>query len=51
MAPVFFVFRMRIYTGFILSECACMTAGLGAYPALTDPKPGSGPTNIEALKQ
>ena len=32
MTPVFFNFRMRLYSGFILSECSCIMAGLGAYP-------------------
>ena len=44
MAPVFFNFRMRIYAGFTLSECACIMAGLGAYPASSQPRPGQGPT-------
>ena len=50
MTPVFFNFRMRLYTGFILSECACIMAGLGAYPVKSDPKPGQGPSNLEALE-
>ena len=29
MTPVFFNFRMRLYTGFILSECSCIMAGIG----------------------
>ena len=33
MVPVFFTFRMRIYSGFCLSEVVCIMAGLGAYPA------------------
>ena len=40
---------MRIYAGFTLSECACIMAGLGAYPKCTKPKPGQGPTNQEDL--
>merc|ERR1712020_731975 len=44
MTPVFFNFRMRLYTGFILSECSCIMAGLGAYPVKSDPKPGQGPS-------
>ena len=50
MTPVFFNFRMRLYTGFILSECSCIMAGLGAYPVKSDPKPGQGPSNLEALE-
>jgi len=50
MTPVFFNFRMRLYTGFILSECSCIMAGLGAYPVKSDPKPGQGPSKLEALE-
>ena len=49
MTPVFFNFRMRLYTGFILSECSCIMAGLGAYPVKSDPKPGQGPSKLEQL--
>ena len=27
MMPIFFNFRMRIYAGFTLSECACIMSG------------------------
>ena len=50
MTPVFFNFRMRLYSGFILSECSCIMAGLGAYPSKSNPKPGQGPSNLEALE-
>lgn len=40
----FFNFRMRIYTGVMLSECVCTMAGLGAYPDWCKPKYGMGPT-------
>lgn len=49
MMPVFFSFRMRIYAGFCLSECACISAGLGAFPLKSNPKPGQGPSVPEAL--
>lgn len=49
MTPLFFNFRMRFYCGFILSEVACILAGLGAYPVDSQPKPGQGPTNLENL--
>ena len=49
MTPGFFNFRMRLYTGFILSECSCIMAGLGAYPVKSDPKPGQGPSKLEQL--
>ena len=48
--PCFFAFRMRMYIGMRLSECVFTMAGLGAYPAITDPKPGRGPSkNFNAL--
>ncbi|XP_045138233.1 lysophospholipid acyltransferase 7-like [Portunus trituberculatus] len=49
MTPVFFNFRMRIYAGFVLSECVCIMAGLGAYPSVCEPKPGRGPTKYQPL--
>lgn len=49
--PTFFIFRMRIYTGLVMSECVCTMAGLGAYPVATAPRSGEGPTKeYEALK-
>jgi lysophospholipid acyltransferase 7 len=42
--PTFFIFRMRIYIGLMLSECACTMAGLGAYPTALSPRCGSGPS-------
>uniref|UniRef100_A0A0A9XEX5 Lysophospholipid acyltransferase 7 n=1 Tax=Lygus hesperus TaxID=30085 RepID=A0A0A9XEX5_LYGHE len=42
--PAFGQFRSRIYIGLRLSEGVCATAGLGCYPAVTDPKPGKGPS-------
>uniref|UniRef100_A0A1B6C1Y2 Lysophospholipid acyltransferase 7 n=1 Tax=Clastoptera arizonana TaxID=38151 RepID=A0A1B6C1Y2_9HEMI len=42
--PSFFNFRMRMYIGMCLSECVLIMAGLGAYPVVTDPRPGQGPT-------
>merc|ERR1719300_140215 len=51
MMPIFFNFRMRIYAGFTLSECACIMSGLGAYPVASDPRPGQGPTKLENLAE
>ena len=51
MTPVFFNFRMRLYSGFVLSECSCIAAGLGAYPIGSDPKPGVGPTKLSFLQE
>ncbi|KAK4029280.1 Lysophospholipid acyltransferase 7 [Daphnia magna] len=49
ITPLFFTFRMRFYSGFILSEAACIMAGLGAYPVESQPKPGNGPTALQHL--
>jgi len=49
MIPLFFCFRMRFYTGFGLSEGACIAAGLGAYPVRAYARPGQGPTVLAAL--
>ena len=49
MTPLFFTFRMRFYSGFILSEVACIMAGLGAYPSESQPRPGNGPTALQHL--
>ncbi|CAH8648416.1 unnamed protein product [Heterobilharzia americana] len=49
MMIVFFTFRMRIYFAWKMSECVCMSAGLGAYPKLSEPEKGEGPTNLRAL--
>jgi len=51
MMPIFFNFRMRIYAGFTLSECACIMAGLGAYPECSEPRPGQGPTRPTVLRE
>ena len=47
--PVFTVFRMRFYVAFILSEMTCIMAGVGAYPSVSKPKSGLGPSDVEAL--
>jgi lysophospholipid acyltransferase 7 len=41
---VFFTFRMRMYSAFIISECVCINAGLGAYPKRLKAQSGVGPT-------
>ena len=51
ITPVFFNFRMRMYIGFVLSECSCIAFGLGAYPTSSEPRPGSGPSKFEKLKE
>jgi len=40
----FFIFRMRMYTGILLSESVCIAAGLGAYPVWSKARLGTGPT-------
>jgi len=50
MTPIFFNFRMRIYSGFVLSECSCIMSGLGSFPSVTSPRPGQGPSKPELLQ-
>lgn len=38
MVPMFMVFRTRFYVAWLLAECMCMTATLGAYPAASKPR-------------
>lgn len=42
--PTFFIFRMRIYSGIILAEAICISAGFGAYPRELEAKCGHGPS-------
>lgn len=52
MYTSFFIFRTRLYLGFIFSELICIASGMGAYPAMSDPQSGCGPTkNFELLKK
>ena len=51
ITPVFFNFRMRMYIGFVLSECSCIAFGLGAYPTSSEPRSGSGPSKFDKLKE
>jgi len=51
MVPMFFIFRTRLYVAWIMSECICIAAALGAYPTASQPRCGAGPTNFEALDQ
>ncbi|XP_038068569.1 lysophospholipid acyltransferase 7-like [Patiria miniata] len=44
MIPMFMLFRLRMYSAWILSECVCMSATLGAYPVSLKPKVGLGPS-------
>ncbi|XP_041362326.1 lysophospholipid acyltransferase 7-like [Gigantopelta aegis] len=49
MVPMFIMFRTRLYSAWILSECMSITAALGAYPIKSKPKCGTGPTDLQAL--
>ncbi|XP_025836480.1 lysophospholipid acyltransferase 7 isoform X2 [Agrilus planipennis] len=52
MWVIFYFYRMRIYCGLILTECICIMAGLGAYPEITRPRSGHGPTdNFQTIYQ
>ncbi|THD23189.1 Lysophospholipid acyltransferase 7 [Fasciola hepatica] len=50
MMVIFLVFRLRIYFAWKVAECVCIAAGLGAYPRVSEPASGEGPTNLVALK-
>ncbi|KAF2902103.1 hypothetical protein ILUMI_04091 [Ignelater luminosus] len=41
---IFLNFRLRVYSGTILAESICIMTGLGAYPSITEPRSGHGPT-------
>lgn len=47
MVALFVFFRMKFYIAWLMSESACIMAGLGLYPAVSKPKPGYGPTEPE----
>ncbi|XP_077490027.1 membrane bound O-acyltransferase domain containing farjavit [Amblyomma americanum] len=49
LTPVFLIFRLRLYIGFVLGECVCIMAGLGVYPTGSKAAPGVGPTDIDGL--
>ncbi|XP_026670048.1 lysophospholipid acyltransferase 7 [Ceratina calcarata] len=51
MYPTFAVFRLRMYIGMGLAECACQMAGLGAYPAKSNPLPGMGPKDYMRIEK
>jgi lysophospholipid acyltransferase 7 len=40
MPLVFTLFRCRFYSAWLLAEFMCMSAGFGAYPSASQPKPG-----------
>lgn len=44
MYTTFFIFRTRLYLGFIFSEIICIASGMGAYPSKCEPQSGCGPT-------
>ncbi|KAG8239003.1 hypothetical protein J437_LFUL005060 [Ladona fulva] len=49
LTPCLFIFRLRIYIGFVLAECVCTMAGLGAYPKVSEPRSGMGPVKYEIV--
>lgn len=49
MSLIFTLFRFRFYIAWIFSEYACITSNFGAYPVISKPKPGAGPTNLVDL--
>jgi lysophospholipid acyltransferase 7 len=49
MVPMFIIFRTRLYLAWIMSEYMSITAGLGAYPVMSSPKCGDGPTDLKQL--
>lgn len=50
MMPMFTIFRMRLYIAWLLSECICISATLGAYPVTSQPTCGHGPKDYSALE-
>ncbi|KAL3308357.1 Lysophospholipid acyltransferase 7 [Cichlidogyrus casuarinus] len=51
MVWVFCIFRFRMYCAWIMAECLCMAALLGAYPVKAQSTSGNGPTDLKALKE
>ena len=51
MVPMFMIFRTRLYIAWLVSECMCMTATLGAYPVEAKSKYGQGPSDLKGLDQ
>uniref|UniRef100_A0A0R3WMR5 Lysophospholipid acyltransferase 7 n=1 Tax=Hydatigena taeniaeformis TaxID=6205 RepID=A0A0R3WMR5_HYDTA len=51
LSVLFFVYRTRLYFAWIMGECVCMSVGLGAYPAISRPAVGEGPTDLVALNR
>ncbi|XP_076233685.1 membrane bound O-acyltransferase domain containing farjavit [Calliopsis andreniformis] len=50
MYPAFVVFKLRMYVGMTLAECACQMAGLGVYPARCNPIQGLGPKDYKTTE-
>lgn len=44
----FYIYRARLYVGFILSEIICIFGRFGVYPVACDPRPGHGPTIFQS---
>ncbi|KAI1732213.1 lysophospholipid acyltransferase 7 [Ditylenchus destructor] len=50
-ALAFVHFRMRIYTAWMIAESICIIAGVGIYPAKSEPTAGNGPKKLQFLTQ
>ncbi|KZC05732.1 Lysophospholipid acyltransferase 7 [Dufourea novaeangliae] len=50
MYPTFLCFKLRMYIGMALAECACQMAGLGAYPVKCNPVIGLGPRDYKSIQ-
>lgn len=48
---IFYIYRARLYVGFIVSEIICILGRFGIYPTECSPKPGCGPTNFKLDKK
>ena len=44
MTAVFYHLKTRVYTAWLLAECCCILAGVGAYPKEAEPRAGRGPS-------
>ncbi|XP_053998705.1 lysophospholipid acyltransferase 7 [Hylaeus anthracinus] len=50
MYPAFLTFKLRMYIGMALAECACQMAGLGVYPVESKPIIGLGPRDYKIIE-
>ncbi|VEL16575.1 unnamed protein product, partial [Protopolystoma xenopodis] len=50
MFIMFVIFRARIYSAWKMSEAVCISARLGIYPSVSQPRSGAGPTRLDELE-